>query len=153
MSYYHYQSKVGDLTLQSKDGYLILLAFKKLELEDKYQEDDVIKKTIKQLEEYFNKERTQFDIKIKFENVTDFQEKVYQELLNVKYGQYKSYKEIAVNIGNPKASRAIGNANNKNPIVIIVPCHRIIGSNNQLVGYGGGLDIKQQLLELEDIII
>lgn len=102
----------------------------------------------KQLQEYFEKKRQSFDISFSLDG-SDFQKRVWQELLNIPYGQTRSYKEIAKNIGNEKAARAVGNANNKNPIMIIVPCHRVIGSNKTLVGYAYGLELKRQLLELE----
>ena len=80
---------------------------------------------------------------------TDFQKKVWMELLKIPYGEIKTYKDIAISIGSPKAYRAVGGALNKNPILIVVPCHRVIGSNGKLVGYGGGLNIKRSLLDLE----
>lgn len=82
---------------------------------------------------------------------TEFQKKVWNELRNIPYGQTKTYKDIALAIKNEKACRAIGNANNKNPLPIIIPCHRVIGSNGKLVGYSGGLDIKEKLLNIENI--
>lgn len=82
---------------------------------------------------------------------TEFQKKVWNELLRIPYGETKSYKDIAVAIGNEKACRAIGMANNKNPIPIIIPCHRVIGSNGKLVGYAGGLNVKEKLLNIEKI--
>ena len=82
---------------------------------------------------------------------TFFQVKVWQELQKIPYGQTISYQELAVRVGNPKACRAVGMANNKNNIGIIIPCHRVIGKNGKLVGYAGGLNIKQKLLELEQI--
>lgn len=102
----------------------------------------------KQLDEYFAGERKVFDLPITF-NGTDFQKKVWRALCEIPYGETRSYKEIAITIGNEKACRAVGMANNKNPITIIVPCHRVIGSNSKLVGYAGGLDMKKGLLELE----
>ena len=112
------------------------------------KETDLINNTRKQLDEYFAGNRKQFDIPIKF-NGTDFQVKVWEELLKIPYGETCSYLDIAKRIGNPKASRAVGMANNKNKIIIIVPCHRVIGSNKKLVGYACGLDVKEKLLELE----
>ena len=112
------------------------------------KETDLINNTRKQLDEYFAGNRKQFDIPIKF-NGTDFQVKVWKELLKIPYGETCSYLDIAKCIGNPKASRAVGMANNKNKIIIIVPCHRVIGSNKKLVGYACGLDVKKKLLELE----
>ena len=98
--------------------------------------------------EYLNGKRKSFDIKYEI-NGTEFQKKVWKELTDIPYGETRSYKEIAVAVGNPKASRAVGMANNKNPIAIIVPCHRVIGSDGKLVGYAGGLDMKRALLTLE----
>lgn len=98
--------------------------------------------------EYLNGKRKSFDINYEI-NGTEFQKKVWKELTKIPYAETRTYKEIAVAIGNPKASRAVGMANNKNPISIIVPCHRVIGSDGKLVGYAGGLDMKRALLNLE----
>ena len=105
-------------------------------------------KTILQLNEYFNKKRTSFDIPIEPKG-TVFQKKVWNALLKIPYGQTKTYKEIAEIIGNKNATRAVGMANNKNPIAIVIPCHRVIGANGKLTGYAGGLDKKEKLLLLE----
>jgi len=107
-------------------------------------------KVKKQLCEYFEGKRKSFDIPICFSG-TEFQNKVWKELLNIPYGKTRSYKDIAKEVGNEKASRAVGGANNKNPIWIIVPCHRVIGKNGELVGYGGGLKLKEFLLSIEKI--
>ncbi len=101
-----------------------------------------------QLLEYFEGKRKLFDLPLIMIG-TDFRKKVWQALCDIPYGQTRSYKQIAEAIGNPKASRAVGLANNKNPIAIVVPCHRVIGSNGKLVGYAGGLDLKQNLLKME----
>ncbi|WP_047982861.1 methylated-DNA--[protein]-cysteine S-methyltransferase [Ornithinibacillus californiensis] len=106
----------------------------------------------KQLDEYFSKERTTFELKFAFHG-TPFQRKVWEALLQeLPYGKAKSYKEIAIAIGNPKAVRAVGGAVNKNPFSILVPCHRVIGANGKLVGYNGGLDKKEYLLKHEEIL-
>lgn len=102
-----------------------------------------------QLDEYFAGRRKQFDLQLAPMG-TDFQEKVWQELVKIPYGRTITYGELAKRIGNPKASRAVGLANGKNPISIIVPCHRVIGANGSLTGFGGGLEAKQYLLEHED---
>ena len=102
----------------------------------------------KQLLEYFEGKRKKFDLPLKLKG-TPFQEKVWNELLKIPYGETRTYGEIAKNIENPKAARAVGMANHNNPISIVVPCHRVIGVNNRLVGYGLGLDKKQYLLDLE----
>lgn len=112
------------------------------------EETPLIKMAAKQLDEYFNGERQQFDFPLDLTG-TIFQTKVWQELLKIPYGQTKSYKDIAAAINNPKAYRAVGMANNKNRIMIVVPCHRVISSDNKLTGYAGGLEKKEFLLNLE----
>lgn len=100
------------------------------------------------IEEYLEGKRKSFDFEIFMEG-TDFQKNVWKELLKIPYGKTVSYKYIADKIGNKKAFRAVGNDNNKNKISIIIPCHRVIGSNGKLVGYANGIDMKKFLLELE----
>lgn len=101
-----------------------------------------------QLDEYFQGKRTTFSLPFKLTG-TPFQLAVWKELQNIPYGQTTNYKEIAQKINKPKAYRAVGMANNKNPLPIIIPCHRVIGSNGKLIGYAGGLKLKNYLLELE----
>lgn len=100
------------------------------------------------MDEYFSGKRKKFDVSIVLEG-TEFRKKVWKELMNIPYGETCSYKDIAIKIGNPKACRAVGGANNKNKIPIIIPCHRVIGTGGKLVGYAGGLHIKELLLENE----
>ena len=102
-----------------------------------------------QLDEYFQGKRTTFSLPFKLTG-TPFQLAVWKELQNIPYGQTTSYKEIAQKINKPKAYRAVGMANNKNPLPIIIPCHRVIGSNGKLIGYAGGFKLKNALLELEN---
>ena len=102
----------------------------------------------KEINEYLSGKRKKFDIPIKLYG-TDFQLSVWNALLTIPYGETRSYRDIAQQIGNAKACRAVGMANNRNPIAIIVPCHRVIGADGSLTGFGGGLELKQQLLELE----
>ncbi|NLL28898.1 MAG: methylated-DNA--[protein]-cysteine S-methyltransferase [Bacteroidales bacterium] len=103
---------------------------------------------IKQINEYLDGKRKTFDLPIKLLG-TAFQKSVWEALQKVKYGDKSTYKDIAIAIGNPKACRAVGMANNKNPIAIVVPCHRVVGSNGKLVGYAAGLEIKEKLLNIE----
>ncbi len=103
---------------------------------------------IRQLRAYFAGELETFDLLLAPEG-TPFQQRVWGELLKIPYGNTTSYGELAKRIGNPKASRAVGLANGSNPIPIVIPCHRVIGSNGKLTGYGGGLPIKEKLLALE----
>lgn len=101
-----------------------------------------------QLSEYFSAERKHFDFKYELKG-TEFQLRVWNALKTIPYGETRTYKDIATQIGNAKASRAVGMANNKNPLAIIIPCHRVIGAKGNLVGYASGLDIKKSLLTLE----
>lgn len=110
--------------------------------------NDLTEKVTKQLNEYFDGKRKYFDFEYELIG-THFQKKVWKALTKIPYGQTRSYKDIAIAIGNEKASRAVGMANNKNPITIVVPCHRVIGANGKLVGYFGGLEMKKSLLDLE----
>lgn len=105
-------------------------------------------KVIEQLRQYFNRELKYFNCICDLKG-TEFQKKVWLELTKIPYGKTKSYKEIAIAIGNKEACRAIGIACNKNPIPIIIPCHRVIGSNGKLIGYAHGIEIKKKLLDLE----
>ena len=103
-----------------------------------------------ELQEYFEGKRTRFTFPLCLDG-TDFQKAVWQALLGIPYGQTRTYSQVAAAIGRPKASRAVGIACSKNPIWIAVPCHRVIGKNNALTGYAGGLDLKQKLLNLEKV--
>ena len=116
------------------------------------KETPLIKKAASQLFEYLNGKRMEFDLPL-LKDGTDFQISVWNELLKIPYGETRSYKDIAVAINNEKAVRAVGMANNRNKISIFIPCHRVIGSNKKLVGYGGGLEIKEFLLNLEKTTI
>lgn len=109
----------------------------------------ILQKSVIQLEEYFQGARKGFDLPLAIKG-TPFQQRVYAELLKIPYGEKRSYKQIAEALGSPGAMRAVGGANNKNPIPILVPCHRVIGADGSLVGYGGGLEKKRFLLELEE---
>lgn len=111
-------------------------------------ETPLLLQAYKELSEYFLGVRKKFTLTLA-PSGTPFQLKVWSALCEIPYGETKSYKQIAERAGNPKACRAVGMANNRNPIPIIIPCHRVIGTNGKLVGYGGGLDIKERLLQLE----
>jgi len=111
-------------------------------------ETPLIKKAAAQIEEYLNRKRKKFSLPIAMHG-TEFQMDVWRALQTIPYGETRSYKEIAELINRPKAVRAVGMANHRNPISIIVPCHRVIGHNGSLTGYGGGLPLKKYLLELE----
>lgn len=158
----HHKTEIGELILGSFRGKLCLLDFrsgemgrtvddrikKALNAEFVEQDDEILEKTRKQLDEYLEGRRREFDIPLLMVG-TDFQKSVWNALLKVPYGATSTYLRLAERIKNKKAYRAVGNANAANPISIIVPCHRIIGSDGELVGYGGGLSIKKRLLRLE----
>lgn len=145
----YYNSSIGVLEIIESEGFIIEINFVQKEecVEEAISEE--IKKCKKELEEYFEGKRTDFTVKIKFTKGTEFQKLVWNELRKIPYGETVSYKDIAEKIGNPKGSRAVGGANNKNPIAIIVPCHRVIGKNGSLTGYADGLSKKEYLLDIE----
>lgn len=153
--YMYMDSPVGALKLVAHDHALVAVMWdnedhKRVRLAELIEDHQhpMLLRVKKQLEQYFAGQRQQFDLPLDFQG-TDFQQQVWQTLLTIPYGETRSYKEIAVQIGNEKAVRAVGAANGKNPISIIAPCHRVIGSGGALVGFAGGLDKKQILLSLE----
>ncbi|OBB18688.1 cysteine methyltransferase [Mycolicibacterium setense] len=155
MTTLHYrtmESPVGLLTLAGRDGRLMHLRMVDQTYEpnrDGWENDDsAFPEAVDQLSAYFAGDRTDFNLELDMVG-TQFQRRVWAALQTIPYGQTCSYGEIARQIGSPGASRAVGLANGHNPIGIIVPCHRVIGANGSLTGYGGGLDRKRALLELE----
>jgi O-6-methylguanine DNA methyltransferase len=115
-------------------------------------DEGAVEGAIDQLEEYFAGQRREFDLELDLRG-TPFQRKVWEAVAAVPFGQTRSYADIARSVGNGKAVRAVGAANGANPLPLVIPCHRIIGSHGGLHGYGGGLDVKARLLELEGVII
>ena len=111
-------------------------------------EDQKVKQVFKQLKEYFRRDRKEFDLPLEIIG-TDFQKRVWNELIKIPYGETISYGELANRMGDKNLMRAVAAANGANPIPIIIPCHRVIGADGSLTGYGGGLDVKKKLLELE----
>ena len=146
MKKYGYDMPVGKIWIGEDNGKIVYIKFSDTNGEN--IETPLIHKTYLQLKEYFEGKRKFFDIPLQIHG-TPFQIKVWEALRRISYGQVVSYKDIACEIGNPKAARAVGMANNKNKIIILVPCHRVIGSNGSLTGYAEGLDVKKYLLELE----
>lgn len=148
---YKYELNLGSIWLAEKDGVLTNLKFGDENLKEfEIHESELLKKSAKQLEEYLNGERKYFDLPISAKG-TEFQEKVWEILLEIDYGKVCSYKDIAIKLGNENACRAVGMANNKNPLPIIIPCHRVIGKSGKLIGYAGGLDLKKKLIDLESL--
>ena len=134
-------SPIGLLTLAGTSSALTSLFFGKMDTE-------LLLQAVSELREYFAGRRKEFDIPLGLTG-TEFQKKVWYALGEIPYGETRSYGEIARAMGSPRAVRAVGLANHKNPIPILIPCHRVIGSDGTMVGYGGGLDTKKFLLELE----
>lgn len=147
-NYYKYSFNIGDFYIIEQDNYIIGITSKEPSNSYTLRETNLIKRTSKELKEYLNGKRIHFDIPILLIG-TEFQKKVWEQLLSVPYGEVTSYKYIAAKIGKPNASRAVGNACNKNPLLIIVPCHRILGSDKSLKGFAIGVDVKDKLLNLE----
>ncbi|MGC3820507.1 methylated-DNA--[protein]-cysteine S-methyltransferase [Acinetobacter sp. G11] len=148
-------SPVGNLKLVANDTALVAVLWenenpKRVRLAELIEQTHhpILLETQKQLSEYFAGKRQQFDLPLDFEG-TEFQQKVWQALLTIPFGETRSYRDIAEQVGNVKAVRAVGAANGKNPISIIAPCHRVVGVNGKLVGFAGGLDNKDILLKLE----
>ena len=147
----YYESPCGLIEiLASDEGVTSVLFVKKRTGRSKNNQHTNL--CAKQLHEYFNKDRKIFSIPLDLRG-TDFQKRVWNELLNIPFGKTISYLQMAINLGDRKCIRAAGTANGKNPISIIIPCHRVIGSNGDLMGYGGGLDKKKWLLEFEGVLI
>jgi len=147
---YYYKFEIGYLKLSYTDLSIVGLVRAEEDqiLTNSNYSNSLLKEAIKQLDEYFSGQRIEFDLPLQFSG-TEFQKEVWKALINIPYGETRSYKDIAIEIGNPKACRAVGGANNKNPIILICPCHRVIGASGKLVGYGGGMDMKEYLLNLE----
>ena len=158
----YFKTAYGELILGSYRGQLCLCDWRyrkmrtaidkriteRLDASYLLQEDPVIAQTISQLEQYFSGHRQKFDLPLLLPG-TEFQQRVWQQLIQVPYGVTSSYLELSEGLGNAKALRAVATGNGANAISIIVPCHRIIGSDGKLVGYAGGLDVKKKLLQLE----
>lgn len=141
-----YDTKFGKIKISYNEKAITYVAFS--QNKGKSEKSKLSDKAYSQLNEYFDGKRMEFDLPLELKG-TNFQIQVWNELRKIPYGKTKSYKDIAKLINNPKAARAVGNANNKNPISIIIPCHRVIGSSGKLVGYASGIEFKEKLLKLE----
>lgn len=148
----YYKSPIGIINvLYAEEGVYKITLVKSIP-EDYFEErkNDLGDKVVSELKEYFNGQRKEFDFPLIIVG-TDFQRAVWKELKKINYGEVKTYSDIAKNIGKPNACRAVGNANNKNPFMIVIPCHRVVGKNKNSGGYAFGIDIKDKLLELEKL--
>ena len=144
----YYESEIGLIEIAGTEDGILSVDFVEEKSVDNPRIPPLLKRCVKQLDEYFGGRRKAFSVNLLPEG-TDFQKKVWNELVEIPFGETRSYKDMAASIGNIKAVRAVGNANGKNKIGIIIPCHRVIGNNGKLVGYGGGLWRKEWLLKHE----
>lgn len=144
---FYYKSLIGILEIELGNGtiqrLIVVESCSKISKRTGY-----FTEVAKQLDEYFAGKRTKFELKISPKG-TEFQKKVWEELLKIPYGKTKSYQEIAEAVGKPKAQRAVGSACNKNPILLIIPCHRVVSKTGKLTGFACGIDRKEQLLKME----
>ncbi len=153
---YQVTSMLGALYLTASDAGLTGVYFERqpMPVVKRFKAESVAKQVLleaaQQLDEYFKGTRKRFDLRLRMSG-TDFQQQVWRELLKIPYGRTVSYRDIARRIENPKAVRAVGGANGRNPFCIIVPCHRVIASDGTIGGYSGGLGIKRRLLKLEGV--
>lgn len=152
--YGYYDSPLGILEVITSEEAVISAIFIKAEkqsqeINEKQEEAEILREAIKQFDEYFKGIRKEFNLKLEIEG-TEFQKAAWEALMKIPYGETRSYKEQAVSMGREKAVRAVGNANGKNLISIIIPCHRVIGADKSLTGYTGGIDKKQWLLDHEN---
>lgn len=149
-AYYDYETPIGTIWIGEKDGAITHLTCGEAPFPSgsNRQETSGIQEAARQLIEYLNGRRMEFTLPLAPEG-TQFQKKVWRALQEIPYGETRSYQQVAQAIGNPKACRAVGMANHRNPILLVIPCHRVIGANGSLVGYGGGLPLKEELLRLE----
>ncbi|MCW8936269.1 MAG: methylated-DNA--[protein]-cysteine S-methyltransferase [Gammaproteobacteria bacterium] len=158
----YFKTAYGELILGSHDNHLIMADWRYRKMRDRIDKriqsylsasyiekaDEILDITRQQLNDYFNNQRSSFDVPLKLIG-TEFQKKVWNNLIKISYGKTTSYLELATNISKPQAVRAVANANGANAMSIIIPCHRVIGSNGALGGYAGGLPTKRKLLDLE----
>lgn len=149
INYQYIETPLGKLLAAEDAERLIFLSCTKRPCENWERRETPLLSLVKeQLSEYFAGKRTAFTVPLAPAG-TDFQKQIWQELLKIPYGETRTYGQIAASAGNPKASRAVGMANHDNPIMILIPCHRVIGSDGKLTGYAGGVEKKEFLLELE----
>jgi methylated-DNA-[protein]-cysteine S-methyltransferase len=149
----YFKTIIGQFGLLEADDKIVgvLLPGEKFPDGIEARETPLLLEGVRQIEAYLDGDLKEFTLPVSFKG-TDFMKKVWKSLMDIPYGQTRCYKDIAEIVGNSKAARAVGMANNRNPLPIIIPCHRVIGKNGRMIGYRGGLSIKQQLLELERIV-
>lgn len=145
----YFESPIGIIKIETNDTSLLSVSIVAYKKKSSKIIPNIIRESYKQIQEYFEGERMDFSLRINLDG-TEFQKKVWNELLNIPCGDIDTYKGVAERVGNIKASRAVGNANNKNKLLIVIPCHRVIGSDGRLNGYRAGIKNKKWLLEHEN---
>ena len=145
---YVFSTKIGNLKIKTEKGEIVSLSLSDEKVSENKIKEKLVQSAINQLDEYFEGKRTTFSLPLNPKG-TPFQKRVWKELIKIPYGKTVSYQQIAENLGNKNLTRAVGGANNKNPIIILIPCHRVIGKNGNLTGFACGVDIKEKLLKLE----
>ncbi|MFR9523845.1 MAG: methylated-DNA--[protein]-cysteine S-methyltransferase [Rikenellaceae bacterium] len=148
-----YPSPIGYICIEHHDAKLRRVQILGAELAACGQPDSFTDGVYSQILEYLAGERQHFDVEIDISPCTEFQQRVFRALQNIPYGTTHTYKEVAATIGQPTAARAVGMANNRNPIHIIIPCHRVVGSNGSMVGFAAGVAVKEKLLKLEQDLL
>ncbi|MGN0133949.1 MAG: methylated-DNA--[protein]-cysteine S-methyltransferase [Anaerotignum sp.] len=146
--FFYENTPVGKLCIGERDGAITRVTWNQIPTDAVEEETELIQKCKQELDEFFEGKRKTFDLPLAPVG-TAFQKRVWEALREIPYGETRTYKDIAIAVDSPKGFRAVGMANNKNPIAIIVPCHRVIGSNGKLVGYAAGMETKTFLLTLE----
>lgn len=149
---FYFNTPIGKIGISEENGYIVeVFSAEKGTISCGAVESNnsTIMKCYEELMEYFDGNRKTFSVPVRPEG-TEFQKRVWKELIRIPYGETRSYKDIAIAIGNEKACRAVGGANNKNPILILIPCHRVIGKKGDLTGFGAGINMKEFLLNLEN---
>jgi len=147
----YYNSKIGLIEVNGTETGIVSLNFVEETVRKDTENHPCVEECVKQLDEYFGGARQEFSVNLILQG-TDFQKQVWQQLLKIPFGQTVSYLDIATALGKPSACRAVGSANGKNPISILIPCHRVLGTAGKLIGYGGGLWRKEWLLRHEKIL-
>lgn len=152
MSVFYYNTTIGKIGIREENEHIINIYFENSKIDQSLEvkETPLIKETIRQIRLYLEGNLKEFNIPVHLIG-TEYMVKVWNILRTIPYGNTVTYKEVAIKSGNTKASRAVGQINNRNPIPLIIPCHRVIGTNGKLVGFAGGLDVKEKLLEIERI--
>lgn len=152
MNYFVYQTPIGPLTICEEQEKIVVISTHRPLQAGTERETEVIRQAHTQLSEYFEGRRKTFDLPLAPKG-TAFQQRVWQTLCDIPYGETRSYKQVAQAVGNAKGARAVGMANNRNPLMIVVPCHRVTGSDGQMVGYAAGIEKKEYLLRLEGSLL